>query len=525
MHISFRTKLFLLLLAFAGLLLGAVLGYIWHGLSGMPADVTRRMILGAVANAAPTIDHRNVSMAESDDRDAEAARSRLRERLLDINALPPHFQDARVTIPHERIPAMSGVPDPLKNVLLLVRDDAGNSVVLVSVFPGMDGQLFPTVPDPALERGWTVPAAGTEPLPFGPGGHSMLAYAPVRDTSGQVVAVLAMQACGIHLDLASQQLKHVAIGIFLGALLLAIVPVLLISRRLHMPVERLYRGMKALATGKFDTRVEPMRTGDEFERLMSGFNQMAAGLQERDRMKRALGLAQEIQQRLLPEHAPAVNGFDIAGSSVFCDETGGDYYDFITLSDGRVVMLVGDVSGHGIGAALLMATVRAAVRSAAHEEGVGPAELVAAANAHLVGGTGDSQYATLFCVVLAPPDGTICWAAGGHAPALLCHADGTIEKLSNTGLPVGVLEDAQFSEGGPVALGQGEILLMGTDGIWEQRNGAGEFFGRHRLERVLTDSRELAASDITQAVLRAVGAFAGDAPQADDITVVVCRAE
>ena len=316
-----------------------------------------------------------------------------------------------------------------------------------------------------------------------------------------------------------------------GAILLGVVGVVVVaaglsSRSVTRPVNDLATASQQLARGDFQARVS-VRTGDELQTLAEAFNDMGPKLAERERMKRSLELAMQIQQSLLPAGPPKLDGFDIAGRSVYCDETGGDYYDFIDLVDlapGRLGIAVGDVTGHGIGAALLMASARAVLRSRATGHGADLAGLFGELNHHLVHDTGDGQFMTLFYGVLDATDRSLSWTSGGHDPPLWFRRAGAkIEELTNTGIPLGILPDATFTQAGPVRLDVGDLLLIGTDGIWEARNASGEMFGKQRLRELLAADASLDAQTIHLAVVQAVKDFRAGAPQTDDITLVVIK--
>jgi len=317
-----------------------------------------------------------------------------------------------------------------------------------------------------------------------------------------------------------------------GVILLAVVAVVILaalvsSRSVTRPVNQLAEASQKLARGDYQARVD-IQTGDELQALGEAFNDMAPKLAEREKMKRSLELAMEIQQHLLPGESPRLEGLDIAGRSVYCDETGGDYYDFIDLVDlapGRLGVAVGDVTGHGIAAALLMASARAVLRSHAPRHGPDLAELFDELNRHLVRDTGEERFMTLFYGVLDAPARSLWWTSGGHDPALwLRRAGGRIEELPNTGIPLGVMEDATYTRAGPVTLESGDIILIGTDGIWEAPNAAGEMFGKRRLRELLSARADLGAEEIHMAVVEAVSDFQAGAPRADDITLVVIKA-
>jgi sigma-B regulation protein RsbU (phosphoserine phosphatase) len=299
------------------------------------------------------------------------------------------------------------------------------------------------------------------------------------------------------------------------------------SRSVTRPVSELATAAQRLAGGDYRAKVH-IRTRDELHDLADAFNGMGPKLAEREHMKRSLELAMEIQQHLLPQEPPEVEGFDIAGRSVYCDETGGDYYDFIELIElgpGKLGLALGDVTGHGIGAALLMASARGVLRSHAGRHGANLAALFDALNEHLVRDTGEERFMTLFYGVLDARARTLTWASGGHDPALwLRRSSGQFEELPNTGVPLGILEGVAYEQGGPITIEGGDIVCIGTDGIWEARNPDDDMFGKQRLRELLSQRAEEPAAEIHAAVVAAVHAFRGARAQEDDITLIVIKA-
>jgi len=240
----------------------------------------------------------------------------------------------------------------------------------------------------------------------------------------------------------------------------------------------------------------------------------------------ALNVAQEVQQSLLPRHAPQEQRFDIAGSSLYCDETGGDYYDYIELpclGPDVYAVVVGDVSGHGISSALLMAGVRAYLRSRVTQKG-SAAEIITDVNRLVSADTMEThQFMTLFFLVIGAPSEQITWVRAGHEP-VLCYApeEDRFEILEGRGLPLGVEESWRFQDY-TQTIRSGHILVLTTDGVLEAQNSKGEMFGKDRFKEIIRLSAGLGAEGIRLAVIDAVTAFRGEAQQEDDITLVVLK--
>ena len=237
----------------------------------------------------------------------------------------------------------------------------------------------------------------------------------------------------------------------------------------------------------------------------------------------ALNLAQEVQQNLLPQRPPRLDSIDVAGRSLYCDETGGDYYDYIELPNRSQGIVVGDVSGHGVSAALLMASVRGYLRARATLAG-STGDIITAVNRLLSMDTAETgQFMTLFYLVVEPLNNRIIWVRAGHDPGFLyCPHSDQFEELSGAGLALGVDENWNYDDYNR-KVEQGQIVLLTTDGIFEAHNSAGEMFGKARFKEVVRKNAGLEAEGIRKAVFEAVTEYRGDEPQEDDITLVVLK--
>jgi sigma-B regulation protein RsbU (phosphoserine phosphatase) len=271
----------------------------------------------------------------------------------------------------------------------------------------------------------------------------------------------------------------------------------------------------------------PVKTRDEVGDLIRSFNKMVEQLQERIRLKAALDLAMEVQQNLLPQKSLKTEGLDIAGRSIYCDETGGDYYDFLEVccrDSNHLGLAVGDVSGHGISAALLMASVRASLRCRVTQPG-SIAEIITDVNRLVVNDTRESgNFMTLFYAEITPGDRVLRWVRAGHDPALLYDPTSeAIEELRGMGLALGIDEDYNYQESTITNLSRGQILLIGTDGVWETNNESGEMFGKKRLEALILENASSSSEKILHSIIEALKDFSGPVKQKDDVTLTVAK--
>lgn len=254
---------------------------------------------------------------------------------------------------------------------------------------------------------------------------------------------------------------------------------------------------------------------------------MAALDKEHRRVRHALSLAMEVQQNLLPQTDPEVEGLDIAGASIYCDETGGDYYDYLGLNGsqkGKIGIVVGDVSDHGIPSALLMATARAIIRqgSSLSDE---IEQVVSYANVQLVDDVKETgRFMTLFYVEIDRPGEEIRWLNAGHESAIIYDSATDIfeELAGGKGLPLGLFKEAEYKLARR-DIKSGQILILATDGIWETMNPEGEMFGRDRMNHIIRQQASKTSKEIQQTLLGALSRFRRDGTVRDDMTLVIIK--
>jgi len=242
---------------------------------------------------------------------------------------------------------------------------------------------------------------------------------------------------------------------------------------------------------------------------------------ERERLERELALASEIQQRFQPTAPPHINGYELQGISFPCYEIGGDYYDFIEREDGRLVIALGDVSGKGTAAALLMSSLHTAIhaQSASHDSLVAT---ISAVNRYLADNIPANRFVTLFYAELDPDSGSMAFLNAGHNPPLIVHAAGTVEQLASGGLPLGIKPDAEYREG-RTQLQPGDVLVIYSDGVTEAVSPSGEEFGPTRLYEVVSRNVDASAAGIRDRIESSLTKFAQGTSAADDITLVIVK--
>jgi sigma-B regulation protein RsbU (phosphoserine phosphatase) len=310
----------------------------------------------------------------------------------------------------------------------------------------------------------------------------------------------------------------------IGGILVVIMALALwFSRSVTRPLQMLADGAQKLAQGQLETKVK-ISSRDEFGAMARVFNSIGPRLEEHYQLRKSLDLAMEVQQNLLPKFDPQIKGLEIAGKSDYCEETGGDYYDYLEIGQDKLRVVVGDVSGHGISSALLMTTARALLRQRTSMPGsIG--EIVADVNRALTEDTADSgDFMTLFYGEINLREEMLHWIRAGHDAAFFydIHSD-SFEELVGGGLPLGVSADAAYDHL-QREIRPGQIIVIGTDGIWETHNPRGDMFGKANLQNIIRSHADRSARDIIDAVTAALEDFRYPLQtRADDITLVVIK--
>ncbi len=300
---------------------------------------------------------------------------------------------------------------------------------------------------------------------------------------------------------------------------------LVFSRTVTRPLESLSRAAGRLAAGDFDTRVA-IGSKDEFGAMGTIFNQVGPQLKEHYRVREALQAAVEIQQSLLPQAPPRLPGLDLFAMSLYCEKIGGDYFDYLCVGEGgrqRLCVAVGDVSGHGISSAITMATARAFLRLRASLPGT-LGEMVSDVNRKFVEDVEYSgQFMTLFLARIDRGARRVEWVRAGHDPGVLYDLRrDAFSELAGEGAPLGLSDHTRFAASA-MGIEPGQVIVLGTDGVWETRSPEGEMFGKARLTELIRRHAEGSAQDIVLAVLDAVEEFRGPGEPEDDITLMAVK--
>jgi len=362
---------------------------------------------------------------------------------------------------------------------------------------------------------------------------SFWAYAKLGPGVGVVIIVPNARVSaiveGVRQDLRtmSRETNRSTAAAALLVIALAFLFAYLLGRTLSRPIRRLADAASAVAGGDLDARAVIRPRRDEIGKLASAFNQMVPALADRMRMRESLALATELQQRLLPSGTPAIPGFDVFGVSVYCDETGGDYFDYlqpITMGEGRFGLVVGDVTGHGISAALIMTSARALIQSHARSSGA-PGEVLERVNETIATDASHGRFITLLLLMIDTGARRLSAANAGHDPGVVYRAGvGVFDEMPLGGLPLGIDADERYQTRELDYPEPGDIYLIATDGVWEMRDPGGAFYGKERMRGVIKANAHRPAPEIGRALLDDLDSFRGTAARQDDVTFIVIKA-
>ena len=305
---------------------------------------------------------------------------------------------------------------------------------------------------------------------------------------------------------------------------------IVLTRRITRAVADLYRGTQYVQAMDFSHRVQIERRdqlgelGESFNRMTGSISQLIEEENKRRRLEDEISIAREVQNQLFPSTLPSVPGVEIEAICKAARSVSGDYYDFIQLSPTHIAIAIADISGKGISAALLMASLQAALRSQMLSDGserLSMAELVSRLNKHLVRNTGDDRFATFFIAVYDSVTRTLRYTNAGHLPAFLI-CKGASEQLDKGGMVLGVVDDYVYEEGS-LTVAPDALLIGYSDGLIEPENVYGEEFGIRRLQESAIHVQGAAPLMVAESLMAAAEEWAGTPEQADDMTVIVAR--
>lgn len=320
-------------------------------------------------------------------------------------------------------------------------------------------------------------------------------------------------------------------AMFLIVEIAAVIASIQLSRTLTRTVHDLYTGTKKVESGDFSHRI-PVRSKDQLSELASSFNgmterieQLIVEVKDKEKLEAELEIARQVQAQLFPKEVPKLATLELAGVCNPARVVSGDYYDFIPIESRGAAVVVGDISGKGISAALLMASVQASLHAQLAMDGdnrdVSPATLVTRLNRQLYANTPPEKYATFYCAVYDDKNNRLAYTNAGHLAPILIR-NGQAIRLESNGTVVGIFPEYPFEQA-TIDLQPGDLLAAFTDGITESEDAREEQFGEDRLIELLTQNSGRPLNDIIQLVMDTISSWAHDPSMRDDITMLLAR--
>jgi len=312
-----------------------------------------------------------------------------------------------------------------------------------------------------------------------------------------------------------------------------------LTRSITRAVADLYEGTLKVQAGDFSHRIPLRKTKDQLSELAGSFNSMTGRIEslivevkEKERLENELAIARDVQSQLFPKEFPRLKSLELWGGCQPARTVSGDYYDFIALGRDRVALAIGDISGKGISAALLMAHIQSALRSqlmhennqrntAAENGTTSPSSILTILNNHLYISSPPEKYATFFLGLYSDEDGQLIYTNAGHLAPIVVR-QGQVLRLAGEGFPVGLFPGITYDHQATV-LQPGDLLVAFTDGVTETPNRSGDEFGDHRLSELLVCHVDNPLDEIASAVSTSVAAWAGDVERHDDTTLLLAR--
>lgn len=370
----------------------------------------------------------------------------------------------------------------------------------------------------ATVPGWTSPE------------KQLLFFAPITSTGWTFLAYMpeSVVLAGIHRQMT------IAASALAGTLALIIASIVYVSGHISRPLATLTSGVSRIAAGDLDARVTTNSSRDELGILANAFNSMASKLREhverlaeeeasRRKLERDLEIAREIQRGLLPARHPELPGYDVAGWTRSADQTGGDYYDWQSLPDGTIVISLADVTGHGIGPALVTAACRAYAR-ASFSQSPNLDGALNQINSLLYEDLQGGRFVTYVAALINPKIHQIQILSAGHGPLLIFQtASGQVLEMNAHHIPLGITFDSTHGPPSAIQLSSGDMVMFITDGFFEWANPAGELYGLERLNATIRAVHDRSSREIIERILDDVLHFADGTKQLDDLTAVVIK--
>lgn len=365
-------------------------------------------------------------------------------------------------------------------------------------------------------------------------GSWLSGYAPIKDAGGNLKAILGIDISAETIAQMRWAVQEKAIYTFLISILLALLMSNIVSWWLTKPIQRLMRGMEEIESGNLEHKIE-VTAHDEFGKVGENFNRMTEELKryikdltettkEKERLNKELEIAAELQQAMLPHYDLHIAELDIAGMSMPAKQVGGDYFDYLNRDGRNIGFVVADATGKGLNSSIFMTNSRSIFKVLTTGE-VSPSKVVQKTNDYVTKDVADAaaMFVTLFYGVYDRDDRVFRYSNAGHNPPLFYDKSEDKVKLLNVhGAPIGIIEDQVYGEDA-VSMEKGDAMILYTDGVVEMMNPKQEMFGLSSLIKVVMESKDLSAKEISNAIKNKVFDFSATRPQFDDFTLLIFR--
>jgi serine phosphatase RsbU (regulator of sigma subunit) len=492
------------------------------------AEVTQRMmgITEGIRIAAAELQRKADITRKKAEQDARAAQAKAAARITKPRAALTGNK-LNVTLEQDgKVVRTANVEVNLPNMLMTVFSSMPTAQGEVPFAIGKDGTLY----TPTEANRTTLEQFGAAQLPNGASmvGNEWIVVT-TNDPTGSGLRLGIARPVGDSLkDLQNTTTRNAGLGMLcIGLAIALIIP---LSGRLTQNLTSLTDGVKRIASGEYGTRVK-VRSKDEIGELAGAFNQMAADVEahqrtvvERERLKRELELGRQIQQDMQPQEPLRLGLTEIQGVSVPAREVGGDFFNYFAMPDGaagKIALLVGDVSGKGVGAALLMSNIQASLRTR-FALGQDLAAIIDAIDRDIDANAPGQMYATMFVGILDPNTRVLRYVNAGHHPQYILRSGGGLIRMKATGLPAGLLAGRGYKEE-QLTLERGDLIFFYTDGCPETENAEEEMFGSDTLEDLLVATGPAEPDAVLQRVEAALRDFRGSREPFDDATMMAVR--
>lgn len=465
-----------------------------------------------------------------------AASSLVPEDIDSIELSPDGVQTAEYNLLVERLRQVKEATPDMDDFYVLVESDKPGLMRFVANADPKEvvecGEYFDITPFPQLAKAFYAPSADYD-ITQDRWGYWLSGYAPVIRPDGSLSGIVGVDMSADTVALMEGDIKKAALYIFFAGIFASIFAGNLASWWLAKPMQRLIKGMNQICYGNLDYKI-PIREGDEFGKLSQNFNDMAGKLKkyikdltettkEKERLRRELEIAAELQKAMLPRSRIKVEGLDLAGISLPAKLVGGDYFDYL-LDSGKEKLgfVIADASGKGLRSSIFMTNSKNIFKVMATIES-SPAKTLSRTNDQIMDNIDSSVivFVTMFYGIYEKESRIVQYTNAGHNPPLFINGSTKeVRLLKAQGFPLGVCRSQHYGQG-QVKMVPGDILILYTDGVIEATDIKGDMFGLDSLKQVCLDSLGLSSQGIADAIKKSAFEFSGGKEQSDDLTLLV----